>query len=119
MPQDELNESDQTEDSADKEEIYVAEKVKNRQPYKCALLRLAKTSEAKARVTSYIYSFDFSKTDLIFNRLLKDERIQLHEGQTILPGEGRIKKKVLEINTAPKIESRSQKKVIDYERCPR
>nr|CAD1840704.1 unnamed protein product [Ananas comosus var. bracteatus] len=77
--QDEPNTSDETKDSADETEIYAAEMVKNHQPYKCALLRPAKTSEAKARVAAYTYSFDVSKNDLIFDRLLKDERIQLQE----------------------------------------
>nr|CAD1836392.1 unnamed protein product [Ananas comosus var. bracteatus] len=64
------NTSDETEDSADKVEVYVAEMVKNRQPYKCALLKSAKASEAKARVAAYTYSFDVSKTDLIFDRVI-------------------------------------------------
>nr|CAD1821651.1 unnamed protein product [Ananas comosus var. bracteatus] len=77
--QDQSDMSEETEDSADEAEIYVAEMVKNRQLYKYAVLKLAKSSEAKARVAAYTYSFDVSKTDLIFDRLLKDGRIQLQE----------------------------------------
>uniref|UniRef100_A0A6V7QW47 Uncharacterized protein n=1 Tax=Ananas comosus var. bracteatus TaxID=296719 RepID=A0A6V7QW47_ANACO len=84
--QDESNMSNETEDSADKVEIYSAEMVKYRQPYKCALLKPAKSSEAKAQVAEYTYFFDVSKTNLIFDRLLKDGRIQLQEGQMIPSG---------------------------------
>nr|CAD1829471.1 unnamed protein product [Ananas comosus var. bracteatus] len=75
----EPNSSEEAEDSADEVEVYAAEIVKSRQPYKCALLKPAKSSEAEARVSAYTYSFDVLKTDLIFDRLLKDGRIQLQE----------------------------------------
>lgn len=81
--QDESNISSEIENSTDEFEIYAAEMVKNHQPCKCTLLKLVKAGEAKARVLAYTYSFDVAKTDLIFNQLLKDGRIKLHECQTI------------------------------------
>nr|CAD1820391.1 unnamed protein product [Ananas comosus var. bracteatus] len=83
----EPNSSEEAEDSADEVEICAAEMVRNSQPYKCALLKPAKSREAKAQISAFSYSFDIAKTDLIFDRLLKDGRIKLQEGQTIPPVE--------------------------------
>lgn len=90
---DKLSTSSGSEDSADETEVYTAEMVKNRQTYKCALLEPTRIGKSKAWILSYTYSFDIFKIDQIFDRLYKDRRIKLQEGQT-LPSREELKKEI-------------------------
>lgn len=66
-------------DSADEFKIYTAKMIKIGQPYKCALLKKARTSEAKARVFAYTYYVDVPKADLISDRLLKTAELSFRK----------------------------------------
>lgn len=90
--QDEPTTFSEIEESTDEAKIYAAEMIKNRQPYKCALLKPAKASEAKMHVAAYTYSFNVRKTDLIVYRFLKDGRIKLQKNQ-IIPHEEELRKR--------------------------
>ncbi len=62
-----------------------AEMISGREPYTCQILKPSKAQKIKAQSSANAFTFDTPKTDQIFDRLYKDSRIKLQEGQSIPP----------------------------------